>query len=121
MRPDFDKPPYEPDWRGALIRGREAARCGAKTRAGGFCQCPAMPNGRCRMHGGASTGPRTPEGCERARKAPLTHGRRSATHIAMKREIRAAFVQLRDMVRATNAELREAEARHRAMLRRLGR
>lgn len=73
------------------------------------------------MHGGASTGPRTPEGRERARKAPLTHGRRSAAHIAMKREIRAALVQLRDMVRATNAELRETEALHRQMLRRLGR
>ncbi|MHC2109301.1 hypothetical protein [Methylobacterium sp. CM6246] len=40
--------------------------------------------------------------------------------MAMKRQMRAAFVQLRDMVRATNAELREAEALHRQMLRRLG-
>ena len=80
-----------------------------------------MPNGRCRMHGGASTGARTPEGRERARKAPLTHGRRSAASIAMHRQIRAAFVQLRDMVRATNAELRETEALHRVMLWRLGR
>jgi hypothetical protein len=39
----------------------------------------------------------------------------------MRRQMRAAFVQLRDMVRATNAELREAEALHRAMTRRLGR
>lgn len=80
-----------------------------------------MPNGRCRMHGGASTGARTPEGRERARKAPLTHGRRSAEHAAMRRQMRAAFVQLRDMVRATNAELRENEALHRAMLQRRGR
>jgi hypothetical protein len=33
-----------------------APRCGAKTRRGKACQAPAMPNGRCRMHGGASTG-----------------------------------------------------------------
>lgn len=29
-------------------------KCGAKTRAGGVCKQPAMPNGRCRMHGGKS-------------------------------------------------------------------
>lgn len=31
-------------------------RCGAKTRAGGTCKNGAMPNGRCRMHGGKSLG-----------------------------------------------------------------
>lgn len=30
--------------------------CGAKTRAGTPCKNRAMPNGRCRMHGGKSTG-----------------------------------------------------------------
>jgi len=29
-------------------------RCGAKKRNGQPCPTPAMPNGRCRMHGGAS-------------------------------------------------------------------
>lgn len=33
-----------------------AKHCGAKTRAGGKCRAPAMANGRCRVHGGASTG-----------------------------------------------------------------
>ena len=28
--------------------------CGAKTRSGGMCQSPPMPNGRCRMHGGST-------------------------------------------------------------------
>lgn len=37
-----------------------------------------MPNGRCRMHGGASTGPRTAEGRKRCRAAPWKHGRRAA-------------------------------------------
>src|SRR5690625_7429325 len=32
-------------------------RCGAKTRAGNPCKNYAMANGRCRMHGGKSTGP----------------------------------------------------------------
>lgn len=49
-------------------------RCGARTRAGGQCGQPAVRsdrwpygprNGRCRFHGGLSTGPRTPEGRRR--------------------------------------------------------
>lgn len=36
-------------------------RCGARTRAGTPCRCPAMPNGKCHLHGGASPGaPRGP-------------------------------------------------------------
>jgi hypothetical protein len=34
-----------------------------------------MPAGRCRMHGGASIGPRTAESLERIRAALTTHGR----------------------------------------------
>lgn len=55
----------------------KAARCGAKTRRGSHCQCPAMKNGRCRLHGGLSTGPRTAEGIERIRRAVTKHGRYS--------------------------------------------
>lgn len=33
-----------------------APRCGARTRSGRPCQGPAMPNGRCRMHGGPNRG-----------------------------------------------------------------
>jgi hypothetical protein len=56
----------------------KAPRCGAKARRGTSCQCPAMKNGRCRMHGGLSTGPRTLEGIERIRRAVTKHGRHSA-------------------------------------------
>lgn len=35
-------------------------RCGAKNRAGNPCQCIAMANGRCRLHGGKSKGPKDP-------------------------------------------------------------
>ena len=49
-----------------------APRCGAKTRTGCPCKGPAMKNGRCRMHGGASTGPRTPEGRARIAAARTT-------------------------------------------------
>ncbi len=37
--------------------------CGARTRAGTPCRRKDLyENGRCRLHGGWSTGPRTPEG-----------------------------------------------------------
>ena len=47
-------------------------RCGARTRNGSECQSPAMPNGRCRMHGGKSPG--APKGNRNAWK----HGHYSA-------------------------------------------
>ncbi len=49
-------------------------RCGARTRRGTACLAPAMKNGRCRSHGGKSTGAKTPEG-RAARDEPKTiHG-----------------------------------------------
>jgi hypothetical protein len=61
------------------VRPPRAARprCGARTRAGNACRAPvvwlvgapAPRNGRCRMHGGLSTGPRTPEGRARCGEA----------------------------------------------------
>ena len=37
--------------------------CGAHARSTGKpCQAKALPNGRCKNHGGMSTGPKTPEG-----------------------------------------------------------
>ena len=47
-----------------------------------------MPVGRCRIHGGASTGPKTLEGLERMRKAKTTHGQRTAEMEQMRRLIR---------------------------------
>ena len=38
----------------------EISRCNAKTRSGGFCGHFAMKNGRCRYHGGKSTGAKNP-------------------------------------------------------------
>lgn len=61
-------------------------RCGAKCRDGHPCQ--ALPvwdrekdrprNGRCRLHGGLSTGPRTEEGKRRAREGARRGARMSA-------------------------------------------
>lgn len=51
-----------------------AKKCGAKTRSGKPCQAPAMKNGRCRMHGGKSTGAKTKQGIENIKKANLKNG-----------------------------------------------
>src|SRR5271165_983254 len=69
-------------------RSRQRQRCGArvknllKGRAHGvailrdpFCNAWAMPNGRCRVHGGASTGPKSPDGKARV-VAAMVEGRR---------------------------------------------
>ena len=36
---------------------KKQRKCGAKTRSGGKCKRISMANGRCRIHGGPSTGP----------------------------------------------------------------
>jgi hypothetical protein len=51
-----------------------APRCGARTRAGHPCRQPAMANGRCRLHGGKSAGPRSAAGLAVCRAARLRHG-----------------------------------------------
>ena len=43
-------------WQESLVQAMKSPRCGAKTRQGKDCRSPAMKNGRCRMHGGKSSG-----------------------------------------------------------------
>ena len=79
-----------------------ALRCGAKTRRGSACQAPAMSNGRCRLHGGQSTGPRTAEGLERCRRANWKHGLYSQQALAERhrmRELSRSSVQLLDEIK----------------------
>ena len=74
-------------------------RCLAKTRGGSPCQKAAIAGkGRCRLHGGASTGPRTEEGRARIAAAHYKHGNRTNERLAenkalaqSNREIWAAF------------------------------
>ena len=85
---------FGPDWPGQ--------RCGAKTRKGTQCQRPAnKKNGRCRVHGGTSTGPRTEEGRARISQANLWHGRytkgkfkKTLENAAKSRDIRNELCQL---------------------------
>ena len=66
---------FGPDWPGQ--------RCGAKTRRGTPCQRPAKKrNGRCRLHGGASTGPKTKEGLAKISAANMTNGQHTKEMIA---------------------------------------
>jgi hypothetical protein len=63
--------------RAARVHKRDRPRCGARCRDGHACNARAVwddsrnapMNGRCRMHGGLSTGARTAEGLERIRAA----------------------------------------------------
>ena len=78
-----------PDWRTTLPLAQSCPRCGARTRASTPCKAPAMANGRCRMHGGASTGPRTPEGLQRIVQARTVHGAYGAEMRTLRRLMRA--------------------------------
>ena len=69
-----------------------APRCRARTRRGSLCQSPAMPNGRCRMHGGTSPG--APMGNKNA----LKHGRYTANAIARRRSIAALIRTARGLL-----------------------
>ena len=70
--------------------------CGAKGKRSGLpCQGPAMPNGRCRLHGGKSTGAKTPEGLERIRQAKWKHGERSKAALEEIRDVRKALKMLK--------------------------
>lgn len=71
--------PHEPIWwRKPLAAADSAPRCGARRKATGQpCRAPAMANGRCHKHGGASTGPRTREGLALSRAARWKHGARA--------------------------------------------
>jgi hypothetical protein len=68
-------------------------RCGARTRNGSPCRSAAMPNGRCRMHGGMSPG--APKGNTNAFK----HGHYTAEAIASRREIAKLLRDARALVK----------------------
>ena len=87
-----------PHARQRLALANAAPRCGAKRRDGGSCLSPAMRNGRCRIHGGKSTGARTSEGAERARKARWQHGYYSAEAKSQRAEARQGLRLLRQLL-----------------------
>jgi hypothetical protein len=65
---------FGPDWPGK--------RCGARGKRTGLpCRNPAMPNGRCRIHGGLSPG--APKGTSNGN---YRHGQFTQESVAIKRE-----------------------------------
>ena len=82
-------------------------KCSAKTRAGLACKNWGMPNGRCRMHGGKSTGPRTREGIERIRQANWRHGRYSAKAREERRLVRLLIRTSREVLDKAREEILE--------------
>jgi hypothetical protein len=87
---------FGPNWPGQ--------RCGARTRKGTPCQRPArLPVGRCRLHGGSSTGPRTKAGLARLVASKIKHGR-------FTKERREAAKRFAEQGRQMRGELKELEA-----------
>jgi hypothetical protein len=68
-----------------------------------------MKNGRCRMHGGASTGARTAEGLARIRRANRKHGVRSAAWIAGRAEARRNATRMEAWLEEFRAVMRIAD------------
>lgn len=104
-------PQFGSDWPGP--------RCGAKTRKGTPCLGIAMKNGRCRMHGGGSTGPKTAEGKDAIRRAHWKHGQYSKfskevqkREAEARRQERARIKQIRERGKAAIKALDRIEKEH---------
>ena len=96
MEGNSNNQPRGPYWLRGLEAARSAPRCGAKTRRGTICQGPAMPNGRCKTHGGRSP------------NAPRRHGNgnwRSGFYTQEAQAERRRFRELIQKMRATMDEL----------------
>jgi hypothetical protein len=89
---------------GQLLNGNpsgdpsKARRCEAKTRQKTKCLAPAMKNGRCRLHGGKSTEPRTPAGLDKCRRAALKHGDYTAEAKAQRKHIASFFKEAKEFL-----------------------
>ena len=60
--------------------------------------------GRCRVHGGLSTGPRTAEGLARSRRSNWKHGYYSAKAKRVRRDARQQYRLLRQLIAAGNED-----------------
>ena len=86
---------FGPNWPGQ--------RCEAQTRRGTLCQRPGTKrNGRCGLHGGNSTGPRTKAGLARLVASKITYGK-------FTKEKREAAKRRAQLGREMRAELLELE------------
>ena len=90
---------FGPDWPGQ--------RCGAKTRRGTACRRPASKrNGRCRLHGGQSTGPKTAEGRAKIAAANTTTGQHTKEMTLRRKKDAKIAKGLRDRLRVIEQNLK---------------
>jgi len=88
------------------------AICGARTRKGAPCQrTRLMLGGRCRCHGGMSTGPKTPEGLQRAIQAMHDVRHTPEGRQAHSARMRAAWADPRFKLRVIAARLHAQDER----------
>lgn len=73
-------------------------RCRARTRAGTPCQSPAMPNARCRMHGGKSPG------APKDNSYAFRHGRYSAGAIAERQKVGALLRVMKALAKQVDSD-----------------
>lgn len=86
---------------GVPINEQVFKRCQAMAkRTRQACQQPAMANGKCRLHGGKSTGIQTETGKQRQQKAVLKHG-------VYTKETQQAFRALRALLKESKDTLQE--------------
>ena len=88
---------FGPDWLGV--------RCGARTKAGGACQRPAVKRtGRCTRHGGKSTGAKTQSGRDKLAQLRLKHGK-------LTKQKRQEAEKRAEIGRKVRAEIKQIEKR----------
>jgi hypothetical protein len=89
----------------ALVKANAAPRCGAVQAYGEALSRGSHAEWPVRVHGGMSTGPRTPEGLERSRKANWKHGRRSRAASEERERVRSAIRMLRYLATMVKRDL----------------
>jgi hypothetical protein len=92
---------FGPNWAGR--------RCGARTRRGTECQSAAYKhNGRCRLHGGLSTGARTQAGLDRLAAARTTHGKYTKEKLAAQRHAAKVGREVRGELKRIKGQILDA-------------
>lgn len=100
--------------------------CGAKNKKGGICSRPAgwgtnhPGSGKCKLHGGASTGPRNPDKLKGNKNAEKTGQFSSIVFDALEEDEKILVNQVDlDVARQINNEISLLEIRERRILKRL--
>lgn len=85
------------------------AQCGAKTRTGGICKQPALPNGRCHYHGGKSLAGLASPRLSHGRYSKVLPARLSARYEEARQD--AALLELRDEIGLVDSRIVDLLAR----------